>query len=78
MAALRAKSLGDLLLEADYALNQDKEMGFILVPTVVSFVAGFLLKKYFPEARGSGVLRPRRYIICRTAMCRDAWRSESS
>lgn len=55
MAALRAKSLGDLLLEGDYALNQDKEMGFILVPTVVSFVAGFLLKQYFPEARGSGV-----------------------
>ena len=28
---------------------------YILVPTVVSFVAGFLLKRYFPEARGSGV-----------------------
>jgi chloride channel protein, CIC family len=28
---------------------------FILVPTVVSFVAGCLLKWYFPEARGSGV-----------------------
>jgi len=28
---------------------------FLIVPTVVSFVAGFLLKKYFPEARGSGV-----------------------
>ena len=27
MAALRAESLGDLLLEADYALNEDKEMG---------------------------------------------------
>jgi len=28
---------------------------YILVPTLVSFVAGFLLKNYFPEARGSGV-----------------------
>src|SRR5271156_996149 len=28
---------------------------FLIVPTVVSFVAGFLLKRYFPEARGSGV-----------------------
>ena len=28
---------------------------FILVPTLVSFAAGFLLKRYFPEARGSGV-----------------------
>ena len=28
---------------------------YILVPTIVSFVAGFLLKRYFPEARGSGV-----------------------
>lgn len=28
---------------------------YILVPTIVSFVAGFLLKQYFPEARGSGV-----------------------
>ncbi len=28
---------------------------FILVPTIVSFVAGCLLKWYFPEARGSGV-----------------------
>ncbi len=28
---------------------------FILVPTLVSFVTGFLLKQYFPEARGSGV-----------------------
>ncbi|HZD50229.1 MAG TPA: chloride channel protein [Silvibacterium sp.] len=28
---------------------------YILVPTVVSFIAGFLLKRYFPEARGSGV-----------------------
>ncbi len=30
-------------------------MRFILVPTLVSFFTGFLLKKYFPEARGSGV-----------------------
>ncbi len=28
---------------------------YILVPTLVSFVAGFLLKRFFPEARGSGV-----------------------
>ncbi len=28
---------------------------FILVPTLVSFFTGFLLKRYFPEARGSGV-----------------------
>jgi len=28
---------------------------YIVVPTVVSFIAGFLLKQYFPEARGSGV-----------------------
>ncbi len=28
---------------------------YILVPTLVSFVAGVLLKRYFPEARGSGV-----------------------
>ena len=28
---------------------------FILVPTLMSFAAGFLLKRYFPEARGSGV-----------------------
>jgi chloride channel protein, CIC family len=28
---------------------------FILVPTVVSLLTGFLLAKYFPDARGSGV-----------------------
>src|SRR5271156_5798801 len=28
---------------------------YILVPTLESFVAGVLLKRYFPEARGSGV-----------------------
>lgn len=30
-------------------------MRFLLIPTVVSFFTGFLLKRYFPEARGSGV-----------------------
>lgn len=28
---------------------------FILVPTVISLLTGFLLAKYFPDARGSGV-----------------------
>ena len=28
---------------------------YILVPTLMSLVTGFLLAKYFPEARGSGV-----------------------
>ena len=28
---------------------------YILVPTVVSFFTGFLLKRFFPDARGSGV-----------------------
>jgi len=42
---------------ATYALFgiSPSALRFILVPTVVSFIAGFLLKNYFPEARGSGV-----------------------
>jgi chloride channel protein, CIC family len=35
--------------------NSPTNLRFILVPTVVSFFTGFLLQRFFPEARGSGV-----------------------
>ena len=35
--------------------NSPTNLRFILVPTLVSLFTGFLLEKFFPEARGSGV-----------------------
>ena len=35
--------------------NSPTNLRFILVPTVVSLFTGFLLEKFFPDARGSGV-----------------------